>query len=275
MIAWGADRSTLIHAEPSWSHPSHAVNHAEVGAIDSNYLRYLGLNYAWDYSCRMTLSSMVVSRDWQEISVLECILSGLRINVDVESEPERATAKLQKSKIDALIVDCDLNGSSAVLRDLVNDNFQNLVPLIIVSGSSEHCALQSKRATFVFEKPISVEQAVHTLSAARNMIMDGRLRYHRETLDLPVWISGRAKRAKAHLVNLSQGGMAIHGRQSLPGGCSLQVSFALPGTRRSIKTRGEVVWINKSGHAGIKFTDITPATKRTLQLWLERQYLTR
>jgi len=244
-------------------------------AENSNYLRYLGLDYAWDYSCRMTLSSMVVSRDWQEISVLECILSGLRINVDVESEPERATAKLQKTKIDALIVDCDLNGSSSVLRDLVNDNFQNLVPLIMVSGSRGRCALESKRATFVFEKPISVEQAVHTLSAARNMIMDGRLRYHRETLDLPVWISARAKRAKAHLVNLSQGGMAIHARQPLPAGGPLQISFALPETRRSIKTRGKVVWTNQSGHTGIKFVDIKPTTKRTLQLWLERQYLTR
>lgn len=223
----------------------------------------------------MTLSSMVVSRDWQEISVLECILGGLRINVDVESEPERATAKLQKSKIDALIVDCDLNGSSSVLRGLLSDSFQNLVPLIIVSGSSDRCALESKRATFVFEKPISVEQAVHTLSAARNMIMDGRLRYHRETLDLTVWISVRAKRAKAHLVNLSQGGMAIHARQSLPAGGPLQISFALPGTRRAIKTRGEVVWTNRSGHAGIKFIDIKSATRRELQLWLERQYLTR
>ena len=46
----------------------------------------------------MTLSSMVVSRDLQEVSVLECILGGLHIGVDVESEPERARAKLAKSK---------------------------------------------------------------------------------------------------------------------------------------------------------------------------------
>ena len=59
----------------------------------------------------MTLSSMVVSRDWAEVSVLECILGGLHIGVDVEPEPARARAKLAKSKIDALIVDCDLDGS--------------------------------------------------------------------------------------------------------------------------------------------------------------------
>ncbi len=63
-----------------------------------HYLGYLGPDYAPGYSCVMTLSSMVVSRDLQEVSVLECILGGLHIGVDVESEPERARVKLAKSK---------------------------------------------------------------------------------------------------------------------------------------------------------------------------------
>ena len=40
----------------------------------------------------MTLSSMVVSRDWQEVSVLECILGGLHMDVAVENEPQRPGA---------------------------------------------------------------------------------------------------------------------------------------------------------------------------------------
>ena len=44
----------------------------------------------------MTLSSMVVSRDWQEVSVLECILGGLQMDVAVENEPQRALARLSK-----------------------------------------------------------------------------------------------------------------------------------------------------------------------------------
>src|SRR6267143_3242977 len=83
----------------------------------------------------MTLSSMVVSRDWQEVSVLECILGGLQIDVDVESHPERAQAKLAKSKVDALIVDCDLSGTDRFLRDLQRDShFPLNVPLVVISG---------------------------------------------------------------------------------------------------------------------------------------------
>jgi len=223
----------------------------------------------------MTLSSMVVSRDWQEISVLECILGSLRINVEVEPRPEIASAKLKKSKIDALIVDCDLNGSTSFLRGVLDGKANTAVPVVILSGSNCRETPQANSATFVFKKPISVEQAVHTLSAARNMILDGRLRYYRETLDLPVWLTSTARRTKAHLVNLSQGGMCVHTKQTLPAHEALQVSFALPGTKQSLKNQGEVVWTNQDGYAGIKFLEMKPRAKRELQLWLERQYLTR
>src|SRR5258707_13489474 len=55
--------------------------------------RYVGYLCAMTPIARvkdMTLSSMVVSRDWQEVSVLECILGGLHIDVSVECEPQRA-----------------------------------------------------------------------------------------------------------------------------------------------------------------------------------------
>jgi len=105
----------------------------------------------------MTLSSLVVSRDFQEISVLECILGGLHIGVDVESEPERARTKLSKSKIDALIIDCDLCGAASFLEGLQDGTIRNAIALIIVSGSGSRKHLESKGGTFVFEKPISVD----------------------------------------------------------------------------------------------------------------------
>ena len=214
---------------------------------------------------------MVVSRDWQEVSVLECILGGLHIAVDVESEVAHAQAKLAKSKIDALIVDCDLTGTASFLRSV-----QNSVPLVIVSGSRGRDRLEATGAAFVFQKPISVEQAVHTLSAARNMIMDGRLRYHRETLDLPVSLSfGAKRRCQGHLMNLSQGGVGIRIQECLPLASPLRVSFALPGTKRSLQMQGQVAWMDRKGNAGIRFLEIAPTAKRHLQLWLERQYFTR
>jgi hypothetical protein len=233
----------------------------------------------------MTLSSMVVSRDFQEVSVLECILGGLHIGVDVESEPQRALAKLAKSKIDALIIDCDLCGASSFLKGLQDGSIRNAVPLIIVSGSGGRKHLESQGASFVFEKPISVEQAVHTLSAARNMILDERLRYHRATLDVPVSLTpgtltsekktGASKtRQRAHLLNLSQGGIGVRLQKPQHTTGRVNVNFTLPGTKLAMKFLGEVAWKDKQGNAGIRFVEAAPRMKRNLQLWLERQYFT-
>src|SRR3979490_2241234 len=160
----------------------------------------------------MTLSSMVVSRDWQEVSVLECILGGVHIDVAVEDQPQRALARLSKSKVDALIVDCDPSGTTKFLRAMHCDpRGTDPVPLVIMGGSRSQNNLDAPGAFFAFEKPISVEQAVRTLSAARSLILDGRLRYHRAGLEVPVSLScNHREQVEGQLINVSQGGLQIH-----------------------------------------------------------------
>lgn len=222
---------------------------------------------------RMTLSSMVVSRDWQEVSVLECILGSLHMDVSVENEPERALARLAKSKIDALIVDCDLNGSAQFLRELQNAEAPKTVPLVIMGGPQCTQTLDQTGALFAFEKPISVEQAVRTLSAARSMILDGRLRYHRAGLEVPVSLNCKGQKpTDAFLVNLSQGGMQIHTKDPVDPVRGLHVSFALPGARSGLKAQAEIAWQDKRGNLGIRFVKLAPQQQRTLQLWLAQQY---
>lgn len=215
---------------------------------------------------------MVVSRDWQEVSVLECILGSLHMDVSVENEPQRALARLAKSKIDALIVDCDLNGSSQFLRELQSMPNPRTVPLVIMGGPRLQ-NLDESGALFAFEKPISVEQAVRTLSAARSMILDGRLRYHRAGLEVPVSLTTKGQKPmEAFLVNLSQGGMQIHTADPVEAAKALQVSFELPGARSGLKAKAEIAWQDKRGNLGVRFVKLAPRQQRTLQLWLAQQY---
>ncbi|HZW79570.1 MAG TPA: PilZ domain-containing protein [Candidatus Deferrimicrobiaceae bacterium] len=222
----------------------------------------------------MTLSSMVVSRDWQEVSVLECILGGLHMDVAVESEPQRALARLTKSKIDALIVDCDLNGSGQFFRELRREAPRtNTVPLVIMGKSQGRPDMQTTGAMFAFDKPISVEQAVRTLSAARNMILDGRLRYHRTGLELPVTLTGRnQKRVEAELINLSQGGLQVRVDDRFNVNDLVRASFALPGANCGVKADVEVAWSDDRGNIGIRFVKIAAQTQQNLRLWLAQKY---
>src|ERR1700736_6615976 len=116
----------------------------------------------------MTLSSMVVSRDWQEVSVLECILGSLHMDVAVENAPERALARLNKNKIDALIVDCDLDGTAQFLRELHREHrYPNTVPLVIMGGRHRKKDLEATGAPFASGRPVSVEQSMTPLPAPR------------------------------------------------------------------------------------------------------------
>jgi hypothetical protein len=216
---------------------------------------------------------MVVSRDHQEISVLECILGSLHMNVQVESEPQRAWDTLSKSKIDALIVDSDLEGTEDLLGGL-HGSAVNSVPLVILSGQRGKRHEHAQGAPFRFEKPISVEQAVRTLSAARNVILDGRLHYHRQALDIPVSLSCRGQRLKARLVNLSEGGIGIWRTQPIPASGPVQVSFSVPSKKQPFRLRGEFAWKDDQGKAGIRFVGLTPEMRRNLRLWLAQQYFT-
>jgi CheY-like chemotaxis protein len=222
----------------------------------------------------MTLSSMVVSRDWQEVSVLECILGGLHMDVTVENEPQRALARLTNSKVDALIVDCDLNGTGQFFRELRREAPRaSTVPLVIMSSTQGKHDMEATGAMFAFDKPISVEQAVRTLSAARNMILDGRLRYHRAGLEVSVTLTGRRqKRLGGQLINLSQGGLQVRVEDVCDGIEASRVAFALPGTKCGMKAEVEVAWSDDQGNVGIRFVKMASQMKHSLRLWLAQQY---
>lgn len=221
----------------------------------------------------MTLSSMVVSRDWQEVSVLECILGSLHMDVAVESEPQRALSRLAKNKIDALIVDCDLNGTGQFFRELREAPLSTTVPLVIMGHPQGRQDMECTGAMFAFDKPISVEQAVRTLSAARNMILDGRLRYHRAGVDVPVTLTARnQKRAEGQLINLSQGGLQVRVDDDFDAQEASSISFELPGTKSGVKAQVEIAWSDGGGNVGVRFVKMQPKVQQTLRLWLAQQY---
>jgi hypothetical protein len=149
----------------------------------------------------------------------------------------------------------------------------NPVPLVIMGGSRSRNNLDATGALFAFEKPISVEQAVRTLSAARNLILDGRLRYHRAGLEVPVSLScSPREQVEAQLINISQGGLQIHTDGPVELKKTMRVSFELPGAKCGLKAQAEVAWQDTRGNIGIRFVKVAPRLQRTLQLWLAQQY---
>lgn len=221
----------------------------------------------------MTLESMVVSRDWQEVSVLECILGSMQIGVDVESEPEEARRKLSHTKIDAVIVDYDLAGADALVKKLgPMRQGEDAIPLVLMSGPLHHDQLRRNGADFFFEKPVSVEQAVHTLAAARNLILRGRLRYHRHALQAHVSMVANRRHMDGELLNVSRGGIGVRTKANLEAGEVVRLRFSLPGRKLVVQAQAAVAWRRPNGDIGLRFDEIPKASQDELQLWLEGRY---
>jgi len=221
----------------------------------------------------MTLESLVVSRDWQEVSVVECILGGMEIGVAVEPDLAKARRCLAQTKIDAVIVDYDVEGASTFVQEL--DFFRqgtNVVPLVLMSGPGHRDELRCSGADYYFDKPVSVEEAVHTLAAARNKILHGRLRYHRQELQAPVAIFVNGKQIGGEMLNVSQGGIGIYTSCELPTGESLQLGFSMPGRECGVQAKARVAWQRPSGQAGLRFEEIAETDQQELQLWLASRY---
>lgn len=220
----------------------------------------------------MALSSLILSGDSQEVSVFECVLGSLRIDVALETDPSSAWARLARSKVDAVIVDCDLPGVEAFLRKIKSRSQHRANPVVIASVSSQQSRQNFASADFVAWKPISVEQAVRTLSAARNLILKVRLQYHRQDMDTPVSITQTKQRIDGNLLNLSQGGIRVQMQepQALRG--DVAIEFCLPGTELPLDAKGKVAWADSRGNAGIRLVGMSESAKRNLQLWLEQRY---
>ncbi len=218
----------------------------------------------------MRLQAMIVSRDWQEVSVLECILNSLHVGIDLHQDVARAREKFSKCKFDALIVDRDLAADCLVRKPpTVNQS----IPFILISRTAEQHDLPVSGATYFFEKPISVEQAVRTLSATRNLMMAGRMRYHRHELHVPVALRyGARKCITAELTNLSYGGLGIRAAEALNARGPISVHFKVPGLACAVAAKGELAWADSRGYAGIRFIAVPAGLQETVQTWLDRRY---
>ena len=78
-----------------------------------------------------------------------------------------------------------------------------------------------------------------------------------------------AKTLNATSTNISEGGIALMLRETLPKGVSPRLKFSLPGNNVQIDVAADVAWVDVKGLAGFKFRDLPKASKEELERWLD------
>lgn len=219
----------------------------------------------------MNLESVVISRDADLLGVLRPVLETIAVNVQACPDIAVATSLLEKSKVDAVIVDCDDLPRGVELLQSIRSTRSNAssVTFAVLNGKTSTQQAFHLGANFVLQKPLTRLNATRCFNAALNFMVRERRRYFRHPFEVPVHITAPGKReVTAASTNLSEGGMSIHSTARFPKDTVLTVRFSLPPSNTTLELKGVVAWSDGSGRIGLRFLEVPQSSQYQLEKWL-------
>jgi CheY-like chemotaxis protein len=219
----------------------------------------------------MTLSSLLVCADEAAAKVLRRVLEELSFQVEACSDVVRAAMRLEQSRFDLIILDCETHGEViSLLRETRTSRLNDsTLTVAVVPGQDSIREMFSLGVNLVLYKPIFYERALSSLRAAQALLRKDKRRNVRATVHTHATIDyAGVEQAKATLVDLAEDGMAVQFGKKLPPTCKVYFQFQLPGQTTNVRLSGQVVWQDWNGRAGIQFVDVPQASRRVLRDWL-------
>ncbi len=214
---------------------------------------------------------LLLSRDDHVIRLFRRIYQDLGMSLEVCTGADRAREELQRRKFDAVIVDCDdVEDAPAVLKSVhqIAAN-RNSTVFAILNGVTSMRAAFDMGANLTLPKPISLDHVRKSLLAMMMLLEQEHRRFHRVPVDFDVTLTfGETQQFQALATNLSEGGMALRMKESLPEQVSVGLRFTLPGMTQGMEMKAIIAWADTRGMAGVRFDYITPGAKQQLKEWL-------
>ncbi len=219
----------------------------------------------------MNLESLVISRDADLLGVLRPVLETIAVNVQACPDILAAASLLEKSKVDAVIVDCDDLPHGVDLLKSIRSTRSNAssVTFAVLNGKTSTQQAFQFGANFVLQKPLTPLHATRCFNAALNFMVRERRRYFRHPLEVPLRITAPGNReVTATTTNLSEGGMSLHCSAQFAKDTRLMVRFSLPHSSVSLELKGTVAWSDGSGRIGLRFIEVPQSSQYQLEKWL-------
>jgi DNA-binding NarL/FixJ family response regulator len=186
------------------------------------------------------------------------------------SDTTAAMAYIARRKLDGIFIDTKLEGALNLVGTIRRGN-SNRFAAVFACASEDHdvSRLLNGGVNFVVHKPLDPHELAAVLKNAAPMMLLERQRYQRHQLAFPVIVKTQDREQRAITANISRGGMAIRGSESLPPGSAIQFELELPRVQ-PVRGRGEVAWAKPEGLMGIRFYLMGEEVKKTLWHCIER-----
>jgi CheY-like chemotaxis protein len=218
-------------------------------------------------------SALLVSNDAATIELLSESLHQLAISTEVCAEAATVPGLLKRRKFGTIIVDGRHGNQAPTLLEKVRLSPSNRTSVIFaISDSDAQTAVAFKEGfNFVLKRPLSKSSVAPSLRAAYGLVLREQRRYFRCLVDIPATLRGPGMEDTCcHVVNISEGGVAITTRLSLKPCVEVQVQFTPPGYDSQLAAQAAVCWC-KEGYMGLRFISLSAQLKAKLQEWLSRR----
>ena len=224
----------------------------------------------------MALEALLLSRDPQVQKTLGRVLDDANIDLQVCSSAEDAVEILNHHKFDTFVVDCDdVPGAHDVLQQLRKGKTnKSCIAFALVNGRTSVREAFEMGANFALDKPVSQERMMRSVRAAQGLIMRERRRYcrHLVTATGTIVVDGVTE-IPVSIITISEGGVSIECTRQLDQGGAARLRIMLPGSTTRLELKGEVIWSDMEGRAGIRFQVLPLETKKELEAWLAQRAL--
>jgi ActR/RegA family two-component response regulator len=217
-------------------------------------------------------SALLVCNDPATIKPLSKSMQQLAILTEVCGEVAAAPGVFNRRKFGAIVVDLQLGDQARRLLEKVRRSPSNRTSVIFaISDSDAETAVAFKGGSnFVLRRPLSESSTNQKLRAGHGLILREQRRYFRCPVDVPATLKCPGmQEVCGHVVNISEGGIAIITSVLLKPGVEVQAQFTLPGYGSQFAVKAAICWC-RDGYMGLRFMSLSPELKTKLQDWLSR-----
>lgn len=176
-----------------------------------------------------------------------------------------------------LIVDCDLSGAEDAIRMAALLPPSQKPTLLAVSSRvwpGTGRAFQSGASRILY-RPLDSEQIKTALAASAITEKKTAKVQHRKSeryeLKTLVYLQLEHSTLSAITIDIGEHGLALQASEPVPMSSNLPFRCILPGTDFTLHGHADVIWASEHGRAGLFFSQLAPAARKHLKLWLSRR----
>jgi CheY-like chemotaxis protein len=222
------------------------------------------------------LQCLLVTQERELLELVRPALENSGMEVEVRAEARSALEICGRRHLDGFLVDCDdVPGGRELLASIRASGSNRMSTIFaVINGTTSITQAMEEGANFVLGKPLAGERFQAYLEVARVSMEREHRRYFRFPVNLPIRVqNAESVGTEGRMVNISEGGLAV---RLAPGGGlqgTVRLEFTLPSLEAfTVQAKGEMVWGDTAGLAGVRFLYMGEESRRRLQEWLGQLY---